>query len=187
MGKRYIADKTGLKNKKTEPTILSNYKIKAKTVKLISENGQFIGIVSLSEALAYSQRYDIDLVQLDNNEVPTCKCMELSKYVYEQKKKEHARNKLLRENTSDVKQINVHIQTDTGDLNRKLGEIKKFLDDGDQVKFSVQLRGREMAMQGEAFKLIKSCIEKLKDVATYDNEPKLNGKSIDVLFRKKYK
>ena len=185
MGKRYVVDKSNKKETKPEAKVLSNYKIKAKTIKLISEDGKFLGIVSLSEGLAYSQRFDIDLVQLDNAEVPTCKCMELSKYVYEQKKKEKERNKLIRENTADVKQVIIHILTDTGDLNRKLNEVKKFLEDGDQVKFSIQLRGRELGMQNDAFSLMRSCIQKLDDVAIADNEPKLNGKSIDVLFRRK--
>ena len=174
MGKRYVVDKSNKKETKPEAKVLSNYKIKAKTIKLISEDGKFLGIVSLSEGLAYSQRFDIDLVQLDNAEVPTCKCMELSKYVYEHKKKEKER-----------KQVIIHILTDTGDLNRKLNEVKKFLEDGDQVKFSIQLRGREVGMQNDAFSLMRSCIQKLDDVAVADNEPKLNGKSIDVLFRRK--
>lgn len=178
-------EKNPLPAKKQEEETLSNYKIKAKRVKVINEDSTFRGEMSTRDAIELAQDLDTDLVQICGGEVPTCKLIELSKFLFERKKKEKERLRQIRENTAEVKQVIIHIGIDSNDMARKLADVEKFLNAGDNVKFSLQLRGREMAYQKDAFRLVRECVEKLSDVATADAAPKLNGKSIDVLFRKK--
>ena len=183
MANKYAKNTTA--SQKDEVNVLSNYKIRARKVKVINEDSTFRGEMWTRDAIALAQDLDTDLVQICGGEIPTCKLIELSKYVFEQKKREKERQRQIRENTADTKQVIIHLNIDVNDLNRKLGEVKKFLNAGDLVKFSMQLKGREMAMEKEAFRIVRECIEKLSDVASVDSAPKLNGKSIDVLFRKK--
>ena len=177
--------KTPVQTKDVANSILSNYKIRAKRVKVINEDSTFRGEMPTRDAIALAQDLDTDLVQICGGEVPTCKLIELSKYAFEQKKREKERQRQIRENTAETKQIIIHMTIDKNDLIRKLSEVEKFLNAGNLVKFSLQLRGREAIMEKDAFRMMRDCISKLEDVAVADSSPKLNGKSIDVLFRKR--
>lgn len=70
-------------------------------------------------------------------------------------------------------------------LIEKISEVEKFLNLGHNVKFSLQMRGREMALKDDAFKMVRECAEKLSSIAEVDMPAKLNGRSIDITFRKK--
>ena len=171
--------------KKSVPEVLSNYFIKAKYVKVIDEHGKFLGEFPFKVAIDRAQSYDLDLIQVSSGEVPTCKLGDLNKFLYERKKKDKERQRQIRENTFETKQIIIHITIDKNDLNRKISEVEKFLNLGHNVKFSLQMRGREMSMQQDAFKMVKECANKLSDIADIDVPMKLNGKSVDITFRKK--
>lgn len=175
---------SGISNKKNFPEILSNYYIKAKRVKVIDENGNFIGEFPFRVALDKAQTLDFDLIQVGGGEVPTCKFGDLNKFLYERKKKEKERNRQIRENTFETKQVIIHLTIEHNDLNRKLSEVEKFIKLGHNVKFSLQMRGRELALKNDAFTIIKECAQKLSNIAEVDVPAKLNGRSIDVTFRK---
>lgn len=183
MGNKYKQPTFDNQKSKTQQ-ILSNYHIKARFVKVIDESGKFLGEFPLRTALEKAQNLDLDLIQLGGGDVPTCKMGDLNKFLYEKKKKEKERNKQIRENTFETKQVIIHITIDKNDLARKISEVSKFVEAGHNVKFSLQLRGREMALKDDAFALIKECAEKLANVAEVDVPAKLNGRSIDVTFRK---
>ena len=171
-------------NKAAESGVLSNYSIRARRVKVIDANGKFVGELPLKVALDKAQMLDLDLIQVGGGDVPTCKMGDLNKFIYERKKKEKERNRQIRENTFETKQIIIHITIDKNDLARKISEVSKFIEAGHNVKFSLQMRGREIAMKDDAFRMVRECAEKLANIAEVDVPAKLNGRSIDVVFRK---
>lgn len=175
---------TETQDRSKQPDVLSNYYIRAKRVKVIDSNGKFLGEFPTRVALDKAQNLDLDLIQVGGGEVPTCKFGDLNKFLFERKKKEKERNRQIRENTFETKQIIIHITIDKNDLARKLSEVEKFIQLGHNVKFSLQMRGREVAMKNDAFSLMRDCIAKLARIAEVDVPAKLNGKSIDVTFRK---
>lgn len=183
MGNKYKQSTFDNQKSKTQQ-ILSNYHIKARFVKVIDESGKFLGEFPTRVALEKAQNLDMDLIQLGGGEVPTCKMGDLNKFLYEKKKKDKERNRQIRENTFETKQIIIHITIDKNDLARKISEVSKFIEAGHNVKFSLQMRGRELALKDDAFALIKECAEKLAGIAEVDVPAKLNGRSIDVTFRK---
>lgn len=166
-----------------QPEVLSNYYIRAKRVKVIDESGTYLGEFPTRIAIDKAQMLDVDLIQVGSGEVPTCKFGDLNKFLYERKKKEKARQKQIRENTFETKQVIIHITIDKGDLDRKISEISKFIEAGHNVKFSLQMRGRELNMKNNAFQIVKNCVDRLSGVAEVDMPAKLNGNSIDVMFR----
>ena len=182
MSKKYIVRPI---KQKPEPEVLANYKIKAKFVRVIDAEGKFIGEMPTHKAIELSQKYDIDLVQMNGAEVPTCKLCDYQKFLYERKKKQKEKNKISRENSVETKQIGIHITIDKNDLERKLNEVRKFISQGNNVKFVLQLRGRENAMKRDAINIVSSCVERLSDVAECDSPMKTNGNTIEVLFKKK--
>ena len=181
MGNKY---KQFSNEKSAENNVLSNYGIRARRVKVIDSNGKFVGELPLKVALDKAQNLDLDLIQVGGGEVPTCKMGDLNKFMYERKKKEKERNRQIRENTFETKQIIIHITIDKNDLARKISEVSKFIEAGHNVKFSLQMRGREIAMKDDAFRMVRECAEKLSNIAEVDVPAKLNGRSIDVTFRK---
>ena len=168
-----------------QPEVLSNYYIKAKYVKVISQDGEYLGSFPRNVAIDKAQALDLDLIQVSAGETPTCKIGDLSKFLYERKKKEKAKQRQIRENTFETKQVIIHITIDKNDLNRKIAEVSRFLEAGHNVKFSLQMRGRENGMKNSAFQIVKDCVSRLSEIAEVDVPAKLNGNSVDVVFRKR--
>lgn len=156
--------------------------IRAKYVKVLDESGKMLGEMPTSRAIELASSKNLDLI-LINPGSNLCKIYEHGKYVYELKRKEKERARQIRENTVEVKNIIIHVTIDQNDLAQKIKKIYEFIDEGDNVKFSLQLRGREMGNKQMAFDLFNSCLEQLKDKCEYEGKPKLNGKSIDVLLK----
>lgn len=184
MGNKYSQPSSNFQNKNKASDVLSNYYIRARRVKVIDESGKFIGEMPTKVAIDKAQNLDLDLIQVGGGEVPTCKLGDLNKFLFERKKKDKERQRQIRENTFETKQIIVHLTIDKNDLARKLSEVAKFIELGHNVKFSLQMRGRELAMKDDAFALIRDCAQKLSRIAEVDVPAKLNGRSIDVTFRK---
>jgi len=180
---KYKQETNPSENRKA-PEVMSNYYIRAKRIKVIDETGKYLGEFPFRVALERAQNLDLDLIQVGGGEVPTCKMGDLNKFLYERKKKEKERNRQIRENTFETKQVIIHITIDKNDLARKISEVSKFIEAGHNVKFSLQMRGREIAMKDDAFKLVRECTEKLAGIAEVDVPAKLNGRSIDMTFRK---
>lgn len=131
-----------------------NQDIIASEVLLIDEEGKALGKVSRDQALYLAHEAGLDLVLLNANQnPPLAKIMDYGKYLYAQQKqlakqKAHAHE-------SQLKEVRVGIKIDTHDLAVKENMIKKFLERGDRVKVSLQLRGREMMFQNKVAEFLE--------------------------------
>ena len=111
---------------------------------MIGANGDQLGIMSSADALALAEEKELDLVKIAPNAVPpVCKIMDYGKFRFEQLKKEKEAKKNQR--VVEVKEIRMSPSIDTNDLNTKIKNAMKFLNDGNRVKVTVRFRGREMA------------------------------------------
>jgi len=137
-----------------------NQEISADPVFLIDEDGKSQGVVSLDQALylASEKGYDLALVN-EKASPPICKLMDYGKYLYSQTK-QVAKQKA-KSHGPELKEVRFSIKIDQHDLDFKTNLVKKFLDRGDKVKISVQLKGREMMFQDK----VNSLIEKVKNKA----------------------
>jgi len=123
-----------------------NDEIRAKEVRLVDENGEQKGIVSLADALRAAESVDLDLVEIvANAEPPVCKIMDFNKHLFDLKQKQKEAKK--KQHQVQVKEIKLRPATDVGDYNVKLRAIIKFLEEGNKVKITLRFRGREMAHQ----------------------------------------
>ena len=121
-----------------------NEQIRDPQVRLISAEGEQLGIVSAEEALHIATEAGYDLVKIaPNSAPPVCRIMDYGKFRFEQAKKEKEAKKNQR--VIEIKEIRMSPGIDTNDFNTKLKNAQKFLQDGDRVKVSVRFRGREMA------------------------------------------
>ena len=166
---------------KMDQVIYYNDKIRVDKLKVINEHGEFMGILLTKKAIQMAQESGLDLIQISSNP-PIAKIMDYGKYVYDLKKKIKEKARQIRENTIDVKNIIISLNIDRHDLEQKFKKIKEFIEDGCNVKFILQLKGREMANKKLAFDLMNSCILELSAFCSCQYSPKITGKNIETLL-----
>ena len=163
---------------------LLNDEIQEPEVRLISETGEQLGIMSSEAALAIAEERDMDLVLISPQaKPPVCRIMDYGKFRFEQTKKEKEARKNQR--IIEVKEIRMSPSIDTNDFNTKLKNGQKFLLDGDRLKVTVRFRGREMAHTHIGEELLNDFAEKCKEVATLDKNPKLEGRNMSIFLSPK--
>ncbi len=159
-----------------------NFEINASQIRVIDDEGTMLGVMSPKEAVAMAQARGLDLIEVAPNATPpTCKIMDYGKYKYEQKKKAQASKK--NQVIIDVKEIQLRPRTEEHDLETKLRHAKRFLEDGDKVKFNLRFKGREMAHQDLGKQLMEKVVEQLKGIGIVETAPKLEGKQFFCLIQ----
>lgn len=154
-----------------------NDEIVDKELRVISDTGEQLGIMSAKEARKLAETKGVDLVKIaPQAKPPVVKIMDYSKYRYEQAKREKENRK--KQKIVDTKEIRLSLNIDIGDFNTKVNQAKKFLSKGDKVKVSIRLRGREMAHPELGETNMQRFADELYEVATVDKKPKLEGRQI---------
>lgn len=161
-----------------------NEEILDSEVRLISEDGEQLGIMSSAEALRIAEEHEMDLVKIaPNSNPPVCRIMDYGKFRFEQTKKEKEAKK--NQHVIDIKEIRMGPSIGENDFNTKLKNGMKFLNDGDRLKVSVRFRGREMAHTEIGEALLKDFAEKCAEVAVLDKAPKLEGRNMTIFLSPK--
>ena len=158
-----------------------NEDIRDKEVRLISSDGQQLGIMSSRDALAVAAKAGLDLVKISPKATPpVCKVMDYGKYRFEQSKREKEAKK--NQHVVEIKEIRMSPSIDVGDLNTKLRNANKFLAAGNRVKVTVRFRGREMAHTDIGRDLLNQFAEQCAEVANMDKTPKLEGRMMSIFL-----
>lgn len=158
-----------------------NHEIGAHEVRLIDENGTMLGVMSPREAMSIAESRGLDLIEIaPTAKPPTCKIMDYGKFKYEAKKKDKVAKK--KQVIISVKEIQLRPRTDQHDLEVKLRHARRFLLDGDKVKFNMRFSGREMAHQELGMKMFKKVTEFLQDLAIVESFPKMEGKQLFAIY-----
>ena len=161
-----------------------NEEILDKEVRLIGDQGEQLGIMSVDEALRIATEHELDLVKIaPGSNPPVCKIMDYGKFRFEQAKKEKEAKKNQR--VIEIKEIRMSPGIDTNDFNTKLKNAQKFLNDGDRVKVSVRFRGREMAHTEIGADLLKDFAAQCTEIANMDKAPKLEGRNMSMFLSPK--
>ena len=163
---------------------LINEEIRAKEVRLISDGGEQLGIMSLEDALRAAEEREQDLVLIaPGSNPPVCKIMDYGKYKFEQGKREKEARKNQR--VIEIKEIRMSPSIGLNDFNVKLRNGQKFLQEGNRVKVTVRFRGREMAHTNLGEELLKSFADQCADLASLDKKPKLEGRNMAMFLSPK--
>ena len=161
-----------------------NERIRDREVRLVSESGEQLGIMSSREALKLAREADLDLVKIaPNAKPPVCKIIDYGKYRYELARKEKEAKK--KQKTMEVKEVRLSPNIDTNDLNTKANQARKFISKGDKVKVTLRFRGREMAHVNYSKQILDSFYEKLEDIAVIDKNAKMEGRSMVMFLSQK--
>ena len=158
-----------------QPEVRVNQRIRAREVRLISEDGEQLGVIPIREALSKAEELGIDLVEVASNATPpVCRLMDYGKYKYELRKQAGAK----KHKVQTIKEVKFRPNIGEHDLNVKISRIKEFLESGNKTKVRIFFRGREIIHSDIGRKLAEKIIEKVSEVGGVDLPPKLEGKNL---------
>ena len=164
--------------------LMINEQIRDKEVRVISSNGEQLGIMSAKEAQKLADDEGLDLVKISPKaNPPVCKIVDYGKYRYEQARKEKEAKK--KQHVVEVKEIRMSPNIDANDMNTKVNAAKKFISKGDKVKVTLRFRGREMAHMQSSKHILDDFAEALADVAVVEKAPKIEGRSMSLVLTEK--
>lgn len=151
---------------------------------MIDPAGKQLGIVSTSEALKKAEEFGLDLVEVaPNANPPVCRIMDFGKYKYEKSKKEKEGRK--RQHVITVKEIRMRPKTEDHDLETKLRQARKFLEQKNKVKFTVIFRGRELIYQDMGRQILEKVVAHLSDIAQPEGHIKMEGRRMILVMGSK--
>ncbi len=167
-----------------EPSVRVNQNIQAPQVRVISPEGEQLGIMDVHEALRRAEEFSLDLVEVAPGvDPPVCKIMDYGKFRYEESKKEHERKK--KQATVVIKEIKLRPKTEDHDLQYKVKNLKRFLEEKCKVKVTIMFRGREITHPEMARHLVDRILEMVSDFAEVEQSAKFEGRNMILILAPK--
>jgi translation initiation factor IF-3 len=154
-----------------------NKDIVSESIRVVGEDGEMLGVMSVDAALDKADDAALDLVEISpNSDPPVCKILDYGKFKYQaQKKANEARKK---QKTVEVKEIKMRPSIERHDYDVKLRAINKFLDEGDKVKVTIRFRGREFLHQELGMQMLERVRGELEEKAKVEAVPKMEGRQM---------
>lgn len=153
-------------------------------MRLVGQEGEQLGIVTIEEAVRLAEEAEVDLVEIaPTAKPPVCKLMDFGKFKYRESKKAHETK--LKQKQVQVKEVKFRPGTDEGDYQIKLRNLIKFLDEGDKAKVTLRYRGREMAHQEFGYRLIERVRNDLEECSVVEQFPKMEGRQLIMVLAPK--
>ncbi|MEK7618199.1 MAG: translation initiation factor IF-3 [Patescibacteria group bacterium] len=151
-----------------------NLQIRATEVRVITEDGQQLGIMPLKKAMELANENGLDLIEVaPNAQPPVCKIIDYAKFKYQQKKAESEAKKKVKK--TEVKTIWLSTRISTHDMEVKGKKIDEFLTEGDIVRIELRMRGREQAFPDLARQQLENFLKMLKHAFRVDMPMKRMG------------
>lgn len=172
--------------KPTGPQYRANQFITAPEVRVIDEEGKFLGVLKIDEAIAIAQEREYDLVEVSPKEnPPVCKLLDFGAFKY-QKDKEQRQQKAHAKKV-EVKGIRLSVKMGSHDLDVRREQALTFLEEGQKLKIEIILRGREKAHGELAIKRIQEFISELgaKYTLYTEQEVKQQGGNVSAIVGRK--
>lgn len=161
-----------------------NGEINAPEVRLVGDDGEQLGIVSLNSAMSIAEEAGLDLVEIAPlAKPPVCKVMDYGKFKYQEQKKAHEAR--LKQKQVQVKEVKLRPGTDENDYQIKLRNLKRFLGEGDKAKVTLRFRGREMAHQEIGMRQLERIKSDLEEIAVVEQMPKMEGRQMIMVIAPK--
>ena len=154
-------------NKSDEPRM--NERIRAREIRVIGEDGEQFGVMSVNEAIALATEKELDLVEISPNATPpVCKIMNYGKFKYEKTKKDKENKK--KQKNVVVKELRIKPHIDEHDKETKISQIKKLIEKEHKVKVSLRLTGRERLHADSAIKILDEFASHFEETAIVEKK-----------------
>lgn len=150
-------------------------------MRVISEDGEQIGVMDTRDAVQRAREEGKDLVEIAANaKPPVCRIIDYGKFLYEEKKKAHEAKK--KQVTVTVKEIKFRPATDDHDYGYRKERAREWIADGDKVRATIAFRGREMSHRELGAKILAKLRDDLADLADVEVSPKMEGYQMFAIF-----
>ena len=154
-----------------------NEEIRDKELRIVTESGEQLGIMSSKDALKEAEKRNLDLVKIAPQATPpVCKIMNYGKFKFEQAKREKEARK--NQHTVELKEIRLSLNIDTHDFETKANHAKRFIEEGNKVKVSIRFRGREMAHPEIGITNMEKFAQRCEEFANVEKAAKMEGRSM---------
>lgn len=161
-----------------------NEQIRDKEIRLISNDGEQLGIMSARDAQKIADEKNLDLVKISPQaKPPVCKIMDYSKYKFDMAKREKEARK--KQKTVAVKELRLSPNIDTHDIQVKVKNASKFLKEGNKVKVSIRFRGRELGRTETAVQIMNDFAEQVSEVGVIEKPPKMEARTMAMFLAPK--
>ena len=168
-------------NQPTQDGPRVNRQIRSPKIRLIDEEGNMIGVVTVSEGLRRAEEAGLDLVEISPNvDPPVCKVTDFGKLKYENQKKKTAAKK--KQKVITVKEVKVRPGIEENDFQVKLRSVIKFLNEGDKVKVTLRFRGREIAHEEFGLKVLERIRDEVAEISKVEHQPKKEGRQMIMIL-----
>lgn len=159
----------------------ANEEIREKEVRVVTDSGEQLGVMSSDEALKLAQARNLDLVNIaPTAQPPVCKIMDFGKYRFELQKREKENRK--NQKVVNIKEVQLSPSIDTNDFNTKCKNASKFLSKGDKVKVTVRFRGREVTHSEIGETLLARFAENCSEFGSVERPAKLEGRNMTMFL-----
>jgi translation initiation factor IF-3 len=157
-----------------EPLHRRNGKIRAREVRVLDENKQQVGVMSLNDALRLAMSKGLDLVEIAPNATPSvCRIVDYGKFMYEEAKK--SKDSQGRQSASKLKELQLSPTIDPHDFSIKLNRAIDFLCDDMKVRIKLRFRGRQKAHTEFGFEVVNRFVKHAAPWGHADSPPKMLG------------
>ena len=181
IGEKSIKKRMEKSESSSEESHRINEQITIDPIRLIDNEGNMVGVVSLKNGLEKAEELGLDLVEVSPNaKPPVCRIIDYGKFKYAAQKKAAGAKK--KQKTIDVKEIKFRPNIDTHDYEVKMRSVKKFLGSGDKVKVTMRFRGREMSHQEIGVRVLEKIRDELASSVKIEQYPKLEGRQMVQIF-----
>jgi translation initiation factor IF-3 len=161
-----------------------NENIRVREVRVVSPEGEQLGILPIAQALEQARLRDLDLVEVAPEATPpVCRIMDFGKYKYLQARRQKEARK--KQTTIQVKEVKIGPKTDAHDFDFKAKHVRRFLQDGNKAKVTVRFKGREMAHTELGWKMLTRMAQAVADIAVIENDPRMEGRMLSMTLSPK--
>jgi translation initiation factor IF-3 len=158
-----------------------NDQIRIRSVRVIDENGEQLGILPTEDALARARTAGLDLIEVSPSaQPPVCKIADYGRLKYEQSKKDKDARKKQRH--FELKEVKLRPKIETHDYETKARMAERLLVDGSKIKVTIMFRGREITYTSFGRKLLDRMAEDMEPLATIEREPRLEGRNMFMIL-----
>ena len=153
-------------------------------VRVVSADGEQLGILPIAQVLDLARQRDMDLVEVAGEAVPpVCRIMDFGKYKYLQARRQKDARK--KQTVIQVKEVKLGPKTDVHDFDFKAKHVRRFIEEGNKAKVTVRFKGREMAHTDLGWKMLNRMTEIMHDIAVIENHPRMEGRMLSMILSPK--
>jgi translation initiation factor IF-3 len=155
--------------------------IHAKEIRLIDEDKKMLGLLTVPEALSMAKTRGLDLVEIAPQAAPpVCRIMDYGKFLYELHKRDHEAKK--HQKQIHIKEIKFRPKISVHDYGFKIKHVRRFLEEGNKVKITVLLRGRERSRPELGFQVLNRVLGDTLDSGRQDGDTRKQDWSVSALL-----